>query len=326
VINFRFHVVAVAAVVAAVVVGLVFGTLALHGPVSAPARASTVVADQRRTELQEQVDLLAERLSAGERMATALAPALLAGRLAARRVIIVITPTASQDAAGVEAMLTAGGAAVTGRVELTDRFTDPQRRDDLLDLALASLPPGVATGLPATADGVVATAALFGAVLLTRVPAVPDGDVRSVLSAYVSQGFLTGTSGVANTADALVVLTGTTPASAADAPIVILTTGLGQAGPVIAAGTGATDGTVLGRLRTNPLTAAILSTVDNVNSPQGKLATAWALADQLAGHIGHYGDGPGAASPLPPLTPPAVTVSPTPSPSPSPAVEPSPAG
>ena len=100
-INFRFHVLAVTAVVTAVVAGLVLGTLALHGPVSAPARASTVVADERRSELQEQVDLLAERLSAGERMAADLAPSLLADRLAARRVIVVVTPSASQDVAGV---------------------------------------------------------------------------------------------------------------------------------------------------------------------------------------------------------------------------------
>jgi hypothetical protein len=331
-INFRFHALAVTAVVTAVVAGLVLGALALPGPVSAPAPAATAVADargadqggadqrtadQRIAELQHQVDLLAERLSAGDRMASELASSLLAGRLATRRVIVIATPSAGQDVAGVEAMLTAGGAVLGGRVELSDRFTDPSRRDDLLDLALASRPPGVSAGLPATADGVVATAALFGAVLLRRTPAVPDNDLRTVLSAYVSQGFLTGTSGVATPADALVVLTGTAAADAADAPLVVLAAGLGQAGPVVAAGAGVDEGTVLRRLRTDPLTAARLSTVDNVNSPQGRLATAWALADQLAGRIGHYGNGPGATAPLPPVTPPTT-------PPPPPRTDPSP--
>jgi Copper transport outer membrane protein, MctB len=329
VISFRFHVLAVTAVVIAVVAGLVLGALAGPGPVPAPAGASTAVADERRSKLQEQVDLLAERLSAGERMVSDLAPSLLAGRLATRRVIVVATPSAGQDVAGVEAMLTAGGAVLGGRVELTDRFTDPARRDELLDLAVrtlplaslppASLPPGVGTGLPGTGDGVVTTAALFGAVLLRRTPAGPDGDVRSVLSAYVSRGFLTGTSGVAGPADALVVLTGAAPAGGPDDAVVVLTAGLAQAGPVVAAGTGADAGTVLGRLRSDPLTAARLSTVDNVNTPQGKLATAWALADQLAGRIGHYGAAQGATGLLPPVAPPTTPppASPTPDPSPS---------
>ena len=312
-INFRFHVVAVGAVVTAVVAGLVLGTLAMRGPVSAPARASTAATDQRNTDLQAQVDLLTERLSAGDELASELAPSLLAGRLAAHQVTVVTTPSASHDVAGVEAMLTAGGAVVAGRVELTDRFADPARRDDLLDLALASLPPGVAGGLPLVADGVTATAALLGAVLLRRTPAVPDGDIRSVLSAYVSQGFLTGGSGVSGAADALVVLTGIDPG---DSAIAVLAAGLSGSGPIVAAGSVAGAGTVLGRLRSDTVTAAKISTVDNVNTPQGKLAAAWAVADQLAGRVGHYGEGEGATAPLPPLTPPPSPRPPSPTPDP----------
>ena len=61
---------------------------------------------------------------------------------------------------------------------------------------------------PAFPDGVAATASLFAAVLLRRSTPVPVEDVRSVLTAYVSQGFLTGRSGVSASADAVVVLTG----------------------------------------------------------------------------------------------------------------------
>jgi len=230
---------------------------------------------------------------------------------------VVLTASAEHVVAGVEALLAAGGAAVTGRIELTDRFTDPARRDDLLDLATASRPPGVTTGLPATADGVLATTALFAAVLLRRTPPVPEGEVRGVLAAYVSHGYLTGSSGAATPADAIVFLAGTAVAEHPDSPVSMLATGLGQAGAVVAAGTGAPTGSVLGQLRTDPLTTNRVSTVDNVNTPLGKLATAWALADLLAGRCGHYGDGPGATSSLPPVAPP-TTPPPSPSPSPSP--------
>jgi hypothetical protein len=322
VINFRFHVVAVTAVVGAVVIGLVVGTLAMRAPVTPPAGAPTAAADQRGSELQEQVDQLSDRISTGERLAADLAPSLLGGRLAGRQVTVVVTPTAGPDVAGVVQMLAVAGAAVAGRIELTDRFSDPARRADLLDLAVASVPAALTTGLPGTDDGVVATAALFAAVLVRRSPALPDGDVRDVLAAYVSRGFLTGAS-TASPADAIVFLTGTSAAAGTDAPLAELGTGLAPAGVVVAAGTGAAEGSVLGRLRQDPAAAAQLSTVDNVNTPQGKLATAWALADRLAGRVGHYGHGPGAAALLPPVTPPAPSPPPTSpasseSPSPSP--------
>jgi hypothetical protein len=48
-------------------------------------------------------------------------------------------------------------------------------------------------------------------------------------------------------------------------------------------------------LRGDPQLAQNVSTVDNVSTPQGRLVTAWAVADQIAGRVGHYGIGPGAA-------------------------------
>jgi hypothetical protein len=74
------------------------------------------------------------------------------------------------------------------------------------------------------------------------------------------------------------------------------------------------------QLRADTANAAKVSTVDNLSTPQGKLATAWALADQLAGKVGHYGTGPGAAATLPPTLPAAP-----PSPSAAPVEPPPPA-
>jgi len=47
-------------------------------------------------------------------------------------------------------------------------------------------------------------------------------------------------------------------------------------------------------LHGKPLTAKTISTVDNVGTPQGRIVTALALAEQLAGRVGPYGTSSGA--------------------------------
>jgi len=315
-VKLRYYLITVAALATAVVAGLAIGAAALRGPVAAPVQARSDEADERNRELTEELARLDGKLAESERLAEQLAPGLIGGRMAGRSVVVVATAAASGDVAGVEAMLAAGGATVAGRLELTDEFVDPQRRDDLLDLAVAALPPAVTGGLPATTDGVVATGALLAAVLGRGTTGIPDDDRRSVLSAYVSRGFLTGLSGVSAAADAFVVLAGTRT----DAALVTLATTLGASGTAVLAGSGADPASAVGQLRADTANAAKVSTVDNLSTPQGKLATAWALADQLAGKVGHYGTGPGAAAALPPTLP-----MPAPSPSAAPPPEPSPA-
>ena len=322
----RYYVITVAALATAVVAGLAIGSAALRGPVAAPVQARSDEADERNRELTEELNRLDGKLAESERLAEQLAPGLIGGRMAGRSVVVVATASAAGDVAGVEAMLGAGGATVAGRLELTDRFVDPKRRDDLLDLAVAALPPAVSGGLPATTDGVVATGALFGAVLGRDSAGVTENDRRGVLGAYVSQGFLTGLSGVSDGADAFVVLAGTVTGTDAgtvtgtDAALVTLATTLGATGTVVLAGSGAQPDSAVAQLRADTANAAKVSTVDNLSTPQGKLATAWALADQLAGKVGHYGTGPGAAATLPPTMPAAP-----PSPSGAPAEPPPPA-
>jgi hypothetical protein len=47
----------------------------------------------------------------------------------------------------------------------------------------------------------------------------------------------------------------------------------------------------VGAIRGNPDLASAISAVDNVGTPHGRLVVAWAVADQLAGTVGHYGAG-----------------------------------
>jgi copper transport outer membrane protein MctB len=299
VINFRYHVVSLTAVFFALAIGLVVGTAALNGPVADSLREQVSSLGQQNQELRDRVNHLNEDVNSREQFAEQLAPVVLANRLAGARVLILTMPSGADYADNVARMLTTAGAKITGTVPVTDKFIDPARNDELLDLAHTTLPPSVSSGLPTNSDGVEASSALLAAVLLDRAPAVADTDRRSVLAAYASQGYLGQLNTITGPADAVVVLSGP-PATDKDAAhknasVVALVTQFDRAGNVVvAASADAGNGNVVAVVRGDPLLSKHVSTVDNVATPQGRLVTAWAVADRIGGKVGHYGIGSGA--------------------------------
>ncbi|MGH9188622.1 MAG: copper transporter [Acidimicrobiales bacterium] len=59
----------------------------------------------------------------------------------------------------------------------------------------------------------------------------------------------------------------------------------------------------IGPLRSDPRAGASLSTVDNLESPMGQVATVLALEQLAAAQVGHFGVGPGSQRLLPPVSP-----------------------
>jgi hypothetical protein len=297
--RFRFQLVSVSAVFLALAVGLGLGIAALHGPASASVRERSDTTDRRNQQLLDQLAHLNADVSVRERFAESLAPVVLAGRLTGARVLVLSTASGSSDVDGVLAMLRVAGATVAARAELADKFTDPPHAQELLDLANRSLPPSVTSGLPAGADGVTDSAALLAAVLVGRSPAVSDVDIRSVLAAYTSQGYLNLATDVTAPADAVVLVAGPpetgADASLRNAALFSVVREFDLAGSlVVADGADSGTGNIVSMVRADPALAQNVSTIDNVATPQGRLVTAWALADQLAGRTGHYGTGAGA--------------------------------
>ena len=270
--------------------GLALGSAVRSGPASQPTL--TAIGDEQAR--SEQLQRLLEEASAAQRLVTDMAALLLDARLADQSVLLVTTPGGAAEARQVQAMLRAAGASIAGELDLTDRFTDVRHGDELLDLIVASLPPNLSGDLPVTADGVGATGALLGAVLFRQEPAVPVGDVRRVLSALESHDFLTGDSGIPAPADAVVLLTGGTSGEAGLLSFVDALRDAGPGAPVVVAGTSGERGTLVSALRGDAELTAAVSTVDDVATPQGRLVTAWAVADLFDGRVGHYGTAPGA--------------------------------
>jgi hypothetical protein len=151
---------------------------------------------------------------------------------------------------------------------------------------------------------------LLASVLLTdasgKTP-TSAAQATSALSAFASGGFLQA-SGTVVPGRSVIVLTGgaVTGGSDADraAAIADMATQLKTAagGVVVAGGSGSDSSTgSVGVIRASTADSAAVSTVDNVGTSSGRLATVLALVEQNGGGVGRYGFGTGAQAQIPTL-------------------------
>ncbi len=306
-INFRYHVVSMTAVFLALAIGLVLGTTALNGPVADALNDQVRGLSNTNQNLRDQVSHLDAELQKQEQFVADLAPSVLGGKLTGRRILLVEAPGAdARQVDGVRRMLEIAGGRVTGRVALTDDFTNPAKNELLLDTVTRLVPPSV-KDLPANLSGPETASALLAAVLLDHNPPVTPDQRTSVLTGFTTQRFLTVNGDVSGPAEAVVVVAGL-PATDRDATkrndaVVTAVEQFDKAGPIVtAAENDSGDGNAVAAIRDDPALTKTVSTVDDVSAAQGQLVTALALAEQMQGRTGHYGVGGGAAGGLTPKT------------------------
>ena len=306
-INFRYHVVSLTAVFLALAIGVVVGTAALNGPVADSLKNTVDAVSKDNSNLRAQNNQLQEEINREEDFATEAAPALISGKLAGRRLLVVVLPTGREYANGVVSMLTIAGAKITARLTVEDRFFDPASNVDLLELAdKASQPIVPSSGLPLNSDGVETSSALLGLALLEHTPQTTAADVTAVLTAYSKANYLAVDDGATGGAEATVVISGL-PATDRDAAAksqsaVMLASQLGKTKPLVVAGDGNGDGNLVAAVRNDPFLVKNISTVDNANTVQGQLVTAMATAERVVQQrSGQYGLGAGSSSLIPKL-------------------------
>lgn len=303
--SFRYHMVAVTAVLVALAVGLVLGTAALHSTRSDRRQDRTGAAGTSAEHYRGRIDRLSGQADRHEDFDRAMAPRLLAGALAKRTVVVVSLPTADPDqVAGTEKMLDQAGATLTGEVHLTARFTDPSHRDALGDLASTKLPVDIHATVPDDADGVTASTAVLAAVLMTGRHRVSKDSQTTVLTAYSTGGSLSVDKPVHGRAESMIVVAGTPAtgrtATQRNSSQLAAVRQFGKSGTTLLAGPGASGrGNVIAATRHDESTAAAVSTVDTLGLVQGRITAVLALARQLHGGVGHYGHGAGATDRLP---------------------------
>jgi hypothetical protein len=317
VINFRYHVVSLTAVFLALAIGLVVGTAALNGPVSDALNDRVNALGKDNKQLREQVSHLEDEAGKQDDFANEAAGWVLPNKLTGHRVLMVSLPSGRDYVKGVAEKLATAGATITGHVQVQDKFTDPSKSVELLDLADEALPPSVpAVDIPHNSDGAETSSALLAAVLLDRPPALPPGDHPpvvtpadrvAVLTAYTKASYLSVDDNhkVTGPAEGVVIVAGLPyvdrEASARNDAVVTVVSQFDEAGAIVVTTPGDSgDGNLVTEVRGDPTLSKTVSTVDNVAGPQGTVAAALALARQFTGaKAGQYGTGAGVSSLLP---------------------------
>ena len=166
VIGFRYHLVSLAAVLLAVALGVLLGATQLSGAVGDDLRGQVQTLSKDNGNLQSQVKAQQGQVRTDDTITTALTPKLVSGALRGTKVVVVATAQATDATTdGVAKTLQQAGATVTGRVQLTDDYSDPRRAEDAKSYVTGgSQPDGFQ--LPESDDAGVLSGALLSYALL----------------------------------------------------------------------------------------------------------------------------------------------------------------
>ena len=130
-IDFRYHLVSLVSVFLALAVGIVLGAGPLKGAIGDTLSSQV---DQLRVEkatLRVELDTAQGAVDNRDTFAQAVLPALVRNQLGGGTVLVVTLPGADTDAVkSLTTSLQAAGARVTGRIDIKDAWSDPQRSAD----------------------------------------------------------------------------------------------------------------------------------------------------------------------------------------------------
>jgi hypothetical protein len=305
VINFRYHVVSLTAVFLALAIGLVVGTAALNGPVADSLKDQVSALSKDNSNYRDQANQYRDELNRTQDWAADLAPTVLSGRLAGRKLLLLALPGSQDYVDQIKSMLTLAGATITAKVTVQEKFFDPSNNTELLDLAEQGSQPTISVaGLPENSDGVETSSALLAHALLQHTPEVAPGDLTAVLTAYTERGYVAVDKNATGGAEGTVIVAGL-PAVDKDAAkkaqsSVMLANQFGKVKPLVVSGNGVGDGNLVAEVRKDPTLVKTISTVDNGSTTDGQVTTALAAAERVVqGKSGQYGVSAGATSQVP---------------------------
>ncbi|HEY7483487.1 MAG TPA: copper transporter [Streptosporangiaceae bacterium] len=312
-IDFRYHLVSIAAIFLSLAIGLVVGATALSDPSLSLLKSGNTQLAKDNQAYRQQVQQMQRQQDGENQFAQQLSPQILQGRLSNERVVFIVTPGASQaihDQA--TKMVAQAGATVSGQVTIQKKYLDDDQVTVLDQLAETVKPSDVTFPANATPYDKAATV-LAGAVLTNQLARAGSEDASSgeILSGFKDQGFVTFSGKPGGRATLAVVIAPSTPyqgqgVDTDNRALVSLAAALDLAGRgTVMAGpvTAAQDGGLIEVLR-GTATAENVSTVDTADVPSGQAVMVLALESELNGKSGKYGIGSGVSGYLPSPVPP----------------------
>ena len=298
-ISLRYHVISIAAVFLALAVGVVLGSTTLSRSLLSGLNNENEDLAAQVNDLQGDKNAQNARLADADSFAASVGPMAVQGQLTQRTVVLVTTADASpEDRDALKALIASAGGTVTGELQLTESFSDPRHADQLKDIVVRLLPAGVQ--LPTASDPGTLAGGLLGPLLLIgkddNKPQASADETAAAMTGLTEGGFIQASQGL-RPAQLAIVLTGGAASGdgAGDraATVARFATQVDRsgAGTVLAGDAGSATGTgPIGVVRADTAATSILSTVDNAQTPAGRVVTVLALREQLEGDSGRYGD------------------------------------
>lgn len=306
VISLRQHAISIAAIFLALALGVVLGSQTLASDLLSGLRSDKDDLRAQVDSLSAQNQRLTGQLNGADAFIAGSAPRILGGTLADRSVVVFTTPDADPgDVDGVVAALQTAGAAVAGRIAFTDAFVDATEGDRMRSTLTNIIPAGAELRTGAVDQGSLA-GDLLGLVLLldpaSGQPRSTPQELGLALETLRGGGFLAYGDTPVQPAQLAVVVTGDGAKADENSRGANIARFAGTlraraAGVVLAGRPGAAEGAgPLAVVRDDAPLAAAVTTVDNLDRDLGRITTALALSEQLAGRTGRYGTGPTATS------------------------------
>lgn len=307
-ISLRQHAISLAAVFLALAVGVVLGSGVLSDTVLSGLRDESRNLHGQINTLNDQKNVLNEKLSAANAFDTQMADRMVHDALNGKSVIVFRAPNAKDD--DVEALskiIGQAGGAVTGAVSLTQEFVDGNSAEKLRSVVNSSiLPAGTQLSTKLVDQGSQAGDLLGIALLINRDPAVaPVDDTQrdTVLAALRDTGFITYGSEHIGAANAAAVITGGALGDDAGNQGVSVARFAAALAPhgsgVLLAGRdgSSTGAAAVAVARSDAAVTSTISTVDDVDAESGRITVVLGMADLVnGGHTGQYGVGHGATA------------------------------
>jgi hypothetical protein len=308
VISLRYHIISIAAVFLALAVGVLLGSSTLSRTVLGGLSDERSDLAKQVSDLQAERNALNAKLAGADGFAASIGPMALRGELDQRTVVLITTADAAPaDRDAVRALVGNAGGTVTGELQLTEAFADPQQADQLRDVVTRLLPAGVQ--LPTASDPGTLAGGLIGSLVLinkdTNQAQAKPAEVTAALSGLADGGFVRMPDKLLPGQLAVVLTGGRQGGNGAGDKAATLARFATQidragAGAVLAGDAGSADGSgAIGVVRADTAATSVLSTVDNVGSAAGRIATVLALREQLDGKSGRYGNAGNAQSVVP---------------------------
>lgn len=308
-ISLRQHAFSLAAVFLALAVGVVLGSGFLSDTLLSSLRDEKRDLYTQIAGLNDQKNLLNEKLSAANNFDTQLAGRMVHNALGGKSVVVFRTPDAKDDdVAAASKIVAQAGGTVTGTVSLTQEFVDANSAEKLRTVVNSSiLPAGQQLSSKLVDQGSQAGDLLGIALVINTNPAIPpvdDTQRDTVLASLRDTGFITYQPsdhlGAANAA--LVITGGALPQDAGNQGVSVARFSAALAphgaGTLLAGRDGsATGGAAVAVTRADAGMASAVSTVDDVDTAPGRITAILGLHDLInGGHLGQYGTGHGATS------------------------------